>query len=643
MARNIRIPGMVNELGQPFKGDELLVKTTPLPLALMAQFIGFLSDPQRRLPNGQQSTLPALAGDDFALLGTPYPRWAPAPYNETIRSDSALNRFAMTLSGMDQLMDMDVILAGGLPGVNVMGHEMAYMRASLWAGIVPLSVRRWRQKNLADPANFDQALAVLEKANTFMSFSIDSIADKTRAAYNRAYAALASWDLALAAHRGDPNGNLPKAADLWNDFFFSHVDFIAARCYAWYAARVDELQAALLQALRDAPRPPAGAREQSPAQRAAFNKFMHLLEVVTTADASIVIPLAGFKNTLPRWALLSDPARLHPLTYDGSFALPGWGPADIRQRLQHYDTRQRFLVREAARTPAMVANSAAADTDPLGPEPLIRVYVAALGAHTRARREMRGEPVEIKEELWVSAVKRALEPVANPDMPVFTKWGFVGYRVSYGRDEGAWDRFLEAFRVDVGGWGEGVAGAGEIKGMGKVKWIDGRECGIAEGDVEGARRHFQTLTEGSGRNLQGLKTIDAFLVADKAAIDSYLTKADLPGQNLIDPADLGGFVLVADAKFDPAQAARDIESPLFDGTVRVLGSVLFEDLWPQLFLHVNPLKALWPIACSHPLAIYMGPTAEYQVKRWKAFDAVRARLAGKAMEWVSTQGGPGYD
>ncbi|KAK3319543.1 hypothetical protein B0T19DRAFT_445351 [Cercophora scortea] len=642
MARNVRIPGMVNELGQPFKGDELLVRTTPLPVALMSQFLFFLHDPQHRLPNGEQSTVSPLSREEVILLGTPYIRWAPAPYNDTIRSDTALNRFAMAISGMDQIMDIDVILRGGIPGMNVMDHELAYMQASVWAGLVPLSVRRWRQKNLADPANFGEALSVLEKVNTFMSFNIDSVSNKTRGAYNRAHTVLANWDLAYAAHRGGDASNLPKVADLWNDFFFSHVDFIAARCHAWYTARVTEMRTAIFQALRDAPRPPAGSNRQSPEQEDLFKKFIHLMEVVTTADASIVIPLAGFKNTLPRWALLSEPARLHPMTYDGSFPLPGWGTADISQRMRLYDTRQRFLVRQTRLEPDMVANSVASERDPFSPELLIIAFGGPVRAHARARREMRGEPVEIREELWVAAVKRALEPVPNVDAPVFDKWGFVAYRVWYGHAEGDWERFLEAFKADVEGWGE-VAGAEEIKGLARIRWIDGREVGIAEGDIEGARRHFKTLTAGMGHNLEGLKTIKAFLVADKTAIDSYLTKADLPGQNLIDPADLGGFVLVADENFDAAQAARDKESPLFDGTVRVLGAVLFEDLWPQLFLSANRLSQLWPIACFHPLAVYAGPAAEYQRKKWKAFDKMRASLVGKALEWVRTQWGPGYD
>lgn len=148
-------------------------------------------------------------------------------------------------------------------------------------------------------------------------------------------------------------------------------------------------------------------------------------------------------------------------------------------------------------------------------------------------------------------------------------------------------------------------------------------------------RHFRTLKQDGGLDFT---TVDAFLVADESSINSYIKFTQrplLPGQNMVDEPDLGPFIRVAEVEREEVDrtVAVDPESPGFDGTVQVLGSVIFDDVWANLFVRSNPLKAYWPIAASHPNFVYTGHMAQYQKRCWRIIGLVKMALWMKADEW----------
>ncbi|KAK3395238.1 hypothetical protein B0H63DRAFT_386195, partial [Podospora didyma] len=626
--------GLVNEFGQRATGREIVVHNTPMPITTGGDFLVFLM--KNKLPNGQGSTLPALPPDEYAMLGQGPSEWAPAPFNTGSRYDSALNKFMMSFSGFGDLFDLmtpDALLSGGFAryqGLQFVDHELHFAKSRLWHGLMPLSDRRWQEKELDLPANFDEALEYLDLAcNGFLFFSMESTLRGMRDVYNKGYDIFQGFDNALAALyrvRGVP----PPAvgvSDLWTEFFFAHVAFIA----------LSQL--------------PAGevVSEARPAGLFLTRRFMATCDTLIKADCSILIPLVGFKNELPHWRYLSHPPVVNWARYDSAQRLPGF-PKNYPQRVVAYRGRAWLLMQQARQAMMLARQDREDEVDESSNSVPLTIVTQCLGL---ARKELRGvETMEIREELWVSTLKESLggrsvqTPAAVPPR-IYTKWGFVGYRLHYGHSAAEWTAFLELFKNDVVNWGAGIAGVDEIKSKCKIKWIDGRDHGITEGDVEAAKRHYKSLL---GENdaqrspaISDMFTADAvsFLVADKPSIDSYLTTQQLSGQeDLIDAADLGGFITVAGHDADISlvsgvapRSQTTNDSPGFDGTVRVLGAVLFDDIWPSLHTRVNPLKAFWPIAMAHPLCVYTGPYAPHQVAGWQDMNDIRIDMWKKAEEW----------
>lgn len=96
---------------------------------------------------------------------------------------------------------------------------------------------------------------------------------------------------------------------------------------------------------------------------------------------------------------------------------------------------------------------------------------------------------------------------------------------------------------------------------------------------------------------------DMFLVADEASVCSYLklqSETSLSGEG-------GGFICAVDANHDPSEGAdRPDESPGYSGTLRILGSLLWDDLSALVASHSQHLESLWPLAMNHPSLVYTG-------------------------------------
>jgi hypothetical protein len=165
----------------------------------------------------------------------------------------------------------------------------------------------------------------------------------------------------------------------------------------------------------------------------------------------------------------------------------------------------------------------------------------------------------------------------------------------------------------------------------EIRWVDGRDVGIAEGDVDGARKHFKGLSENNGAGLNGLIS-PAFLVADKSCIESYINGVTIPGQTLVDEADLGPFILVGKPETEDRSTRK---APGFDGAVRVLGSVLLDEVWPCLWWMLVNLEDMWNVAAWHPSGVYVGSVVQSQVEAWEQFRGIRDDMLKKAGEWKS--------
>lgn len=635
--------GLVNPINAPETGNEIWVPETPLPIATLGRFFEFLAN--HTLSNGQLTTIPTLSPSDVTKFMTPYNDWAPPPYNNnSIASDTGTNRFSMCFTGFAALLDFETLFTGGglsdIVPANI-DFELEMCKQRLWAGMVPISDRRWAEKKLNAPENIDLAVEYLLKTCDMIHFSLPETSRKMRRAYNKAYDACAHFDTVLDAYytttlttpRPTP---VPRLADLWAEFFFSHVKFITNRIHTWAATHVDRLHEDLMHRIQAAPTLP-GATLPSPEQDALLTQFERLGPMIRRLDETILIPLVGFKNTLPHWRHATSPPMVDWPAYirsHGATPLEGNYPADVRQRDEVVHQRMANLVRhelthdqEMQRSADAIA--AAGNVGAFSGENAVAPVRAVRRAYAQARRELRGEAEPVREELWIAALRRSLEARPDGGAPMHTKWGFVAYRLWYGHSDEQWATFLRKFDADVNNWGAGVAGAEAVRDKLEIRWVDGRDHGIAEGDVEGARKHFKSLNENQGAGLHDLNA-PAFLVADQDCIQSYIQGFKLPGQTLLDEVDTSPFILVG---MDEPADGSSRKAPGFEGTVKVLGSVLLNDVWPLLWWRLVHLEDLWNLATWHPWCAYVGPVVQNQVEGWNQFKELMIELLKKADEW----------
>ncbi|KAK4441975.1 hypothetical protein QBC34DRAFT_314059 [Podospora aff. communis PSN243] len=640
--------GLVNAINAPDVDDNIWTHETPLPMEMFPRFTEFLIT--HKLPNGQETTVPTLSSTDLQKFMTPYNQWAPAPYNtSTLRGDAAVTRFSTCLSGLPDMDDLQSIMRGAARASDIeskIDPELNFCKQRIWSGTPPICARRWAEKCLDAPENLDLAVEYILRTCDMVHFSMPTPARKLRAAYNRAHDVLSRFDAILDAHYAATATPRPspvaRVADLWADYFFTHVQLITHRLHTWAFSHLEELTSSLLSRIQAAPTAP-GASRVSPQQDALLSQFERLTRITQRIDMALLFPLVGLKNALPRWRGVTSPPIVNWGAYirsHGATPLEGNYPVDITQRDEVFFQRQARLVREelGSRQGTMQGGSGDGGNGEWQGSGVVASAMRVRNAHAKGRRELRGEGVgrEVEEEVWVRGLKRLLGRGVGEGRAEragarggYERWGFVAYRVWYGHSEEEWEMFVRRFEADVKNWGEGVAGVEGLKEKMEIRWLDGREHAIAEGDVAGVRKHFAKLSEDKSGELRGLVS-PAFLVADKSSIDSYLQEAKLPGQTLVDEADLGPFILVGEDHFE-AQTRQARAG--FDGTVRVLGSMLVDDVWPMMWWTQVSLETIWDLATLHPSCVYVGLLVQSQIEGWKKFQGVRDAVVKKAWQW----------
>lgn len=66
------------------------------------------------------------------------------------------------------------------------------------------------------------------------------------------------------------------------------------------------------------------------------------------------------------------------------------------------------------------------------------------------------------------------------------------YRLTHQQSNEEWLSFLHELGADLANWGDGVDGVNDIRTLLKLHWVDGKDVGIADDDVEAARRFVTT-------------------------------------------------------------------------------------------------------------------------------------------------------
>jgi hypothetical protein len=126
---------------------------------------------------------------------------------------------------------------------------------------------------------------------------------------------------------------------------------------------------------------------------------------------------------------------------------------------------------------------------------------------------------------------------------------------------------------------------------------------------------------------------EVFLAIDAPSIDSYTSSS--PGADSSDPGENTGFVIAVDASFDPDEPNEHAdESPGFTGELRILGSLVWSDLYAMLAAQTQGPAELWPLAMNHPRQVYVGPTVPEQIQRWNELNSLRSMMLGGFMQFL---------
>jgi hypothetical protein len=121
--------------------------------------------------------------------------------------------------------------------------------------------------------------------------------------------------------------------------------------------------------------------------------------------------------------------------------------------------------------------------------------------------------------------------------------------------------------------------------------------------------------EEHGQKTSGIQS-DTFLVVDYASVASYACQP-VP-DDMIPTGDFGGFVTAVEANFDPNDPGDHAEeSPGFTGRLRILGSLIWSDLYALAQAQAAYPEDLWPLATHHPWNVFVGPSVPAQRQAWK--------------------------
>ncbi|KAF5517881.1 hypothetical protein CGCA056_v011232 [Colletotrichum aenigma] len=606
----------VDVVNPEYKHPQLVIVNDAfvLPNTLATQFASLFM--KGKLFSGKDPTQPRPSDEDEqALFCRPYREWAPAPYNNPrIRVDNALSRTISIIGGMGDLLSIVMTTS------TECDRDLHHMKTRVLHVLPPMSLARWRQKGLHELANFERACEHLSQVvDAFEYINLPQTQDRMRKAANGVWDTCSDFERALNAYRAERGRTSISVTAMWEEFLVDYLTTVAERAHAWTLARLDELrevQWARLQGTVSMP-----IQTLMPMQLEILDKVHDLTELTNKVDTRIMLPLPGFR--LQTLTAAIPRIRDNWEGYQGGTPMTAF-PYNMRFRSKVYALRCKWLTDQAM---VLYTMRKGADVRQRG-DPVRSEETSRLQAHAyvTARRELRGPSQAISgDEPWTCEVKHMMN-LGNRSLRT---WGFVGYRICYEHSDEEWKTFLEKFKSDVTAWGDGVRGAGDVKPLCKVRWLDGREHGIPEGDVEAAKRHYQEYSKSPAMAMFLPTGPDSvFLAADKASIESYLHPIQDSAGPVIPVGDLGSFILaVGSADSERRRRGRDEgesedeeaadEPDGFNGILRVLGSVLFDDLWASLFRHAFRLSDLARLAEIHPRQVYVGPTVPMERDGWR--------------------------
>ncbi|VUC27686.1 unnamed protein product [Clonostachys rosea] len=525
------------------------------------------------LPNGQTTRFPVLSVAELCFLNLPLSEWAPPPYNDS--QGSAMDQITSHVGCLENIANF--MLAT---------RELRMIKTLVWSGMAPISERRWRELDLDSSDKFHDACqyfcAVID---VFHYLNTPAIKDRLRNAYNAIWDELSLIDYSLnfsRRARAEPELDL---AGMWCEFIDALFASMTQHAHDWVTTHIERLRGPVLQRLSDIVKDKPAVTDisgYSQEEMELLNKLHDLMENAAQADTAIFLPMDGYSGCelvnhddvpLPDATI---PYREQPISFSVNKQVR---ELDYYARLEYLTTYKKWKEFDSIELGSIADRlEAVSKEDSLSANQII--------AQHQARMELRGPLKPLTDEQWVLMSKSKGDS---------NRWGFIAYRMCYDHTNEEWEEFKAKFEADISNWRNEMPDMDDIKERSVVEWKEARELGLPENDVVAVRGHFASLVR--------LKLIPkhinplVILAADKAVIDSYLKPT--PGQ--------GGFVLAVEAWFDADELGQNHGGlPEYGGMVKILGSVLWDDVSASMLLQARRLDDMWVLAQDHPLELYEG-------------------------------------
>ncbi|KAH5133432.1 hypothetical protein HBI56_047090 [Parastagonospora nodorum] len=570
------------------------------------------------LPDGTRTSPPPMTMEELGLLHTPSHRWAECPtkIKDTSCQDALSPLFGVPYKGTDL----------SVPPYAQFPARLLPLQAKLWQGMAPMNRNRWLQRQMGDPANYRNLMELINDILAiFKWWNEESVQHRMRAGFN--FLVDKHVEFAVPVNDRREKNGVPQKLDLvamWAEYFYARISAISERTHQWLVDRVDEVQS---RAFAEYTATLESAGDDQQAVGAAGKKLYECVQdlnaMITKVDYTLGIPMTGFKGhkASSNASVLSLDFRDD--LYQKLAATKSW--THMEKMLKAQDAEAATEQKPPKDISELVAQMKKGP-QPAAPrfqdqETLIAHYHEGRRNRAEIRSALRGAPAPPADEQWIAILKGRMDfYIANGRDSKTHQWGFVCYRLTYNQTDTEWADFMAKLRADMDNSrsGEWIQGFDSIADRAGLEMYDGRDLGIAEGDIEAAKKHFKetyTMLPTLGRMwAQDFLVIDAQSYSSYAHPEPEIERPPVPFGPCF--GDKGGFVRLVDTIEYPA-GMLDAMSPGYQGELKVLSSLVFTEVYPLLATFALRPTSLWPLARLHPREVYVGNTIDSQEAWWE--------------------------
>ncbi|KAF2105255.1 hypothetical protein BDV96DRAFT_509681 [Lophiotrema nucula] len=541
---------------------------------------------------------PLMRDDEVPLQNMPFSAWAPPPFDR------------INHSIMDQLIT-------GFNSTNTVvpfPARLQTLKARLWNGMVPMTGVRWKEKRLDDPKNFQQFFDLMcETIMIFAFLNEPGVLERMQHGFNWLAREYEDYGAAINARR-EQKGIRERLdiTSMWAEYMEALLTTMATRTHQWLVERVDEIQkkskteyeAAVAAVGND-------LAAVTSAGKAFFERIQDINLALSRADFVLFIPMDGFSG------------------HDISTGVRDLSLA-VRQDLYYKLSDARLWERHMP-----FVEQTDRETGLRDPKAVTAWFHESRDNRAAIRNDLRGTPKRLGEAHWITILRSRIDwYLKHGGDPTRQTWGFVCYRLTYRQTDLEWARFKEKLEADLMKSGEWTNGAESVKATGGLQWLDGREIGIAEGDIAAAKRHFATFP--NTRDFMRRMWKQDFLAVDMQSYLSYSHPEDgqRPEREEGKPyGDMGGHVRLVDTAVYDIQLIKET-SPGFKGDFKVLTTLIFDEVYPLLASLAQRPRDLWPLARLHPHSTYVGPTVRCQEEEWEMQRSLKEMMMGSFYNYI---------